>query len=221
MNTNLILRAHPIDLVKSLDKVFIDQKWHSWEPEVLLTMLKDEISELAHDKVLSVQAVACNSSLVFEKAMALEKVVLAFCNNFVNVDVHQAPLVEELVYSIPQIEAIVKYVHPEAGPTIFTGDTIGYVAAVAKFRGWVVLPPMLSFAQDRLNFLTGIVPGSKKFTEFSGVISAISSLSEKLSGVDLTTFPEITDLLNDDSSAALMAKKVLGAYMYDPTVLYK
>ena len=215
MLTKMILSTHPADLIKKLDELFKGESWYSWEPEVLLTMLKEVLSDASKDKVLAVQAVACNVEPVLYKAFAFENVVHSFCNNFIVPDVMQPVSVEEIMYAVPQIIAIANHVHGK--PVSFTGEIPQYVAAAAKYSGWVVLPPRLSFAQECLDSITGMFPGSKRYLEFKHVLDMISRLAVQLDATNLDDFPEVTTLLEEDTDVAIITRRVLGAYLFDPT----
>ena len=193
MKSESILGAHPEHLVKALDKLFEGDAWVSWEPEVILRELKEELSEQAQDKVLAVQAVACNGALACSKAPAFENVVHAFCNNMPVVDTLQPPYVEEIMYAVPQIEAIIKYIHGDVEVS-FTSEVPNYVAAAAYYRGWVVLPERLSFAQELLDSLTGCGEGTRRYDEFNSTLNAIKHLVKAVSEQPITTDEKLFDL---------------------------
>lgn len=220
MNTDSILGAHPFDVYRALDTMFGEERWLSWEPEVLLHELADEVSEQARDKVLAVQAVAANGALACGKAAAFENVVHAFCNNALVVDSLQPPTIEEVMYTIPQLEKIIKQVHSDAEVS-FYGEIPRYVAAVAKYRGWVVLPTRLGFAQDALDELTGCSPESDKYQEFKGTLQLIKGLVASVAETAITTSDEVFSLIEEDTPKALVIRLVLGAYLYDPTIPYR
>ena len=220
MQTTTILSTHPSDLLKALDTYFEGSDWYSWEPEVVLTELKEEVSDQAADKVLAVKSLAANSEMVFYNHAAFENIVHAFCNNILVVDTNQPLLVEEIMYAIPHIVAIVKYVHGEHADTTFRGEVPGYVAATASYRNWLVLPNRLQFAQDILESLTGISDGSKKYAEFKTTLDLVKLLVTAMDTTDVTQYTEMIGFLEEDSEKALIAKRILGSYLYDPTKLY-
>lgn len=220
MNSEAILGAHPEQLVKALDKLFEGDEWVSWEPEVLLRELKDELSEQAQDKVLAVQAVACNGALACGKAPAFENVVHAFCNNMPVVDTLQPPYVEEIMYAVPQIEGIIRYIHGDV-VIVFGSEIPNYVAAAAYYRGWVVLPDRLSFAQEILDSLTGCGEGTSRYDEFNTTLKAIRELVKAVGATPITTDEAIFNIMSGETEKALMVRLIVGAYLYDPTTPYK
>lgn len=218
MNTNAILGAHPVNLLKALNEMFKDEDWYSWEPEVLLHELRDEVSEQAQDKILAVQAVACNSSLACSKAVAFENVVHAFCNNILVVDTLQPPLIEEIMYTVEQLRGLVRAVHPEVTDVPLHGELPGYVAAVAKYRGWIVLPERLTFAQEALDRLNGMEVETNKHEEFKATLGLIKGLVAAVGQTTVAASDEIYQMLEDDSQKTAMIRLILGAYLYDPTL---
>lgn len=221
MNTNAILGAHPIDLLKALDRLFEGEDWYLWEPEVVLHELRDEVSEQAQDKVLAVQAVACNGSQACTKASAFENVVHAFNNNMLVVDTLQPPLIEEVMYAVEQLEKIIKYVHGDSTAFGFGSEIPGYIAAVAKYRDWVVLPARLEFAQDALDALTGLREGSKKYSEFKDTLTLIRGLVRAVGATHVVANEEIFRLIEEDTPKSMVIRLILGAYLYDPTLPFK
>lgn len=216
-----ILGTHPINLLKALDKVFEGEDWYAWEPEVVLSQLKEEVGDSAADKVLAVKSVAANTSLVFKNANAFENVVQAFCNNILVVDTFQPGYIEEIMYAVPQIIDIAKYVHGESIVPEFHGEIHRYVAASAKYRGWAVLPKRLAFAQDALDELTGLREDSKKYKEYETAIRLVKQLVENLHNTNLTKYKEVVEFIQQDTEDAVIARKIIGSYLYDPTLPFK
>lgn len=220
MQTLTILAMHPINLLKALDTYFEGSDWYSWEPEVVLTELKDEVSDQAADKVLAVKSLAANTEMAFYNHSAFENIVHAFCNNMLVVDTNQPMYVEEIMYAVPQIIQIARYVHGDLVDVEFRGEVPGYIAATAKYRGWVVLPKRLQFAQEILDSLTGIEEGSKRYTEFKTTIALVKNLVEAMDATDVTQYTEMLGFLEEDTEKSLIAKRILGSYLYDPTKSY-
>ena len=221
---DVVLASHPTELYLSLDSQFPDEDWLSWEPETLLLSLREKISDQAKDKLLAVHAVAANSSMVLRNSVAFEKVVMAFCNNVCVMDAHQPPFVEELVYAVRQMRKIIKLAHPDDGDKAVFGDEVpGYVAAVAKFRGWFYLPAKLGFAQDALNILTGLTEESDLRKKHADVFRAVEKVYSEMRTRDaqaLLDNAEIEDIADDDSMSANLTMRLIGALLYDPTILY-
>lgn len=222
-NIDALLAAHPIEIYQACDSLFTDQEWLSWEPETILLELKHEVSDASIDKLLAVQAVAANADAVLKSAAAFEKVVNAFSNNICVMDVVQPPEVEEMSYSVSQIEKIIHEVHGSGCTVTYSGEVPPYVASVAQFRGWAFLPKNLSFAQERLEYLSGMQADTKIRKENQNILDVISSVVQDTTRGDARTILEdesITALEKDDT-ASLLVKRLLGALLYDPTLPYR
>ena len=105
----------------------------------------------------------------------------------------------------------------------FHSEVPGYVAAVAKFRGWFVLPESLSFAQDALNSLCNLEEGSALRKEHESIIHAVEALYREMKTRDaeeLLSSGEVESLAKDDVGSVL-TKRIIGALLYDPTLPYK
>lgn len=221
--TDVFLAAHPEEIYRALDTVFAGEAWLSWEPDTILLELKDDISDAAVDKLLAVQAVAANSNAVTRSAAAFEKTVNAFCNNICVMDVIQPPYVEEMSYAVSQIEKIIHLVHGNDVKIEYVDEVPGYVASTAHFRGWFMLPKNLAFGQEMLNGLTGLVPGTKLYKEHEHIVQVVSELVANTTRKDARELLEdrsITDLETDDT-ASLLVRHILGALLFDPTVVYR
>lgn len=217
-----ILAAHPIEILEACDGVFTGQKWLAYDPETILLSLQNDISDAAVDKLLAVQAVASNPMAVLSNSDAFEKTVNAFNNNICVMDVTQPPEVEEMSYAASQIEKIIKAVHGAKVKAQYSGDVPNYVAAVAKFRGWTILPKNLAFAQDMLDVLCGTVKDSKLYAEHKNILKAVSDFVDKTSRKDAREILKdaaITELEKDDA-AQMIVRKFVGALLYDPTLPY-
>lgn len=217
-----LLAAHPVEIYRAVDTMFADEPWLAWEPETLLLALDEDVSEAAQDKLLAVQAVAANPLPVLRFGVALEKTVNAFCNNICVMDAHQPPYVEELVYAVKQIRALIRAVRGRNIDIQFDGETPGYVAGAAKFRDWIVLPQPLAFAQAALDSLTGLAPRTDLRREHARIIECVTRLCRTLTVPDAEKIlhsPEIASLAADDSDS-LLVKRVIGAMLYDPTLPY-
>lgn len=224
-NEERLLAVHPVEIYMALDMAFDGDNWLEWEPEtILLSLSAKGVPDRAADKVLAVHSVAANSSMVLSSANAFEKVVMAFCNNVCVMDEHQEPYLEEVCYTVTQIRQIIKLAHPADGDkAVFHNEVPGYVAAVAKCRGWFVLPASLSFAQGPLDYLTGLSEGSDLRKEHEGIIHAVEALYHEMKTRDaeeLLNSKEIDELDNDDTGS-MLTKRIIGALLYDPTLPYK
>jgi len=217
-----ILAAHPVDIYRALNSVFPDTDWLAWEPETILLELKNDVSDAAVDKLLAVQAVCSNSNAVVRSAAAFEKVVNAFCNNICVMDVIQPPEVEEMSYAVSQIEKLIHLVHGEKAVIEYIGEVPAYVASVARFRNWFMLPRNLQFAQDNLNSLLNCRTDSKKYKEHKHILDAVSDFvmgTTRKDARELLQNAVLTELETDDTSS-LLVRHILGALLFDPTILY-
>lgn len=216
-----VLAAHPFDIYLACDHVFEEDAWLSWDQETLLLELRADVSDAAVDKLLAVQAVAANSGAVLGSALAFEKVVNAFSNNICVMDVLQPPEVEEMCYAVTQIEKIFHAVHG-AQDCVFTSEVPGYVASVARFRDWTVLPKNLAFAQEALDKLTGLQKDSRLRKEHADILSVITEFAENTGKADAESFlaDESIKMLETDTEATLLVRRLIGALLYDPTIPY-
>lgn len=225
MAKDLLLATHPSDLYDALDRVFTSEEaWLTYEPETLIMALKGEVSEIAVDKLLAVQAVSANSQSVLTHAVAFEKVVYAFSNNVCIMDEWQIPYIEEVCYAVQEIEKIIYKVHGKDTKIEYSGEVPGYVASVGKERGWVILPKPLKFAQERLNFLTGLNKNSEKYKNHEQYIKTVIRLADGMdakSAKELLKNPKIESVINAGTEASEPLRQYLGAMVYDPTVAYR
>lgn len=217
MQSDAILRAHPIEIWQALEEVFKDEPWLSYEPETLLLELKDDVSDEAVDKLLAVQAFCANPNAACNSAAAFEKIVQAFCNNLCIMDVVQPPEVEEMSYAVSQMEKLLNA--SQHKKISFGGEVPGYVAAAAKFRDWIVLPHNLSFAQDMLDSLTGLSKDTKLFMEHKAILDAVADFVAKATRKDAREILKQAEIDRDETET-MIVRKFVGALLYDPTLPY-
>jgi hypothetical protein len=215
-----VLKWHPIDLFLKMDTEFGDEQWLDWEVDTLLPTVYDEVftntDSTVLDKLMAIQAVGTNSNLVVSDAVAFENVVNAFCNNPCVIDCVQPPEIEEIFYAVKQILKIIAHVHSiEESDIEFTGEVPGYVAAAAAYTGWVVLPKPLWFAQKQLLSLTHLEPGTQKYKDNAAYLKAGEAAINTL---DLGDFTDLDALLGESFSSMFIGR-IVGAYLYDPTVI--
>ena len=221
---DLILGSSPAEIYKALDKVFSGEQWLTYEPETLLFKLYKDISEIAVDKVLAVQALASNAGAVFRSAVVFEKVAMAFNNNICIMDMWQPPFIEEICYAVREIAKLVHLVHGAKKEIIYIDEVPMYVASVAKERGWDVLPEPLKFAQERLDFLTGLNPDSQKYKEHATLIDAEKRLSQAITSKtasEMLKNEKAIETMENNSVASESLRRFIGAALYDPTVQYR
>ena len=54
VNNDILLGSHPIEIYLACDKLFAGEPWLEWEPETLLLQLRDDVDDLAEDKLRGV-----------------------------------------------------------------------------------------------------------------------------------------------------------------------
>lgn len=216
---NLLLASHPVEIFAALEVCFSGDIWLTWEPETLLLELREDVPENAVDKLLAVQAVASCGDVALRSSAAFEKVVNAFCNNICVMDTHQSPCMEEICYATAQIKKLLRMVYGRDPK--FCGEVPGYVAAVAKYHGWFVLPGTLTFAQQMLDSLTNLTGNNKLMREHSPMVHSVKSLYQNVHPddarklLDDAAFPTL-----DNGPAATIIRNIVGALLFDPTTLY-
>ena len=184
----------PLSLYKATDKKH--PEWLNWEPEtVLQTLDRDD------DKILAVQTAARNPNKVTNDCFPFEKVVMAFCNNQPIMGTYDKPYIEELMYGVQQIKEVIKESQEglHDSDIDFTGDIPSYVAAVAKDRGWFVLPERLSFAQQALNHIRGLKEDSPVYKAHKKVRDEVEKGPESY--------------INSEDPTVT---RYVGAYLFDP-----
>ncbi|KAH0475528.1 MAG: hypothetical protein KVP17_002618 [Porospora cf. gigantea B] len=203
-----ILQSSPAEVRDVLNMVYRNQKWETWDTEVLLHEVFSAYpkTDEAADKVAAVQAVLVNPTLCLEDSAGFEKVVHAFCNNACVMDLRQAPYVEEILYTIEQLKSLA----PNCSPG---GDVPEYVAGVAKYWGWLVMPRELQFAQDMLDNLNSANKG-EKYALVQAVTKGLNQIENLTPKEVLSSIPEDKDLAPEEH----LLLRVIGAELYDPCI---
>lgn len=192
------------------------QDWLAWDPHALLaTIGASGVSELEQDKVLAAQHVGYNTAEVCSSVQAFYSVCSAFNNEHYITDGVLPLHVEEIVYAVKHICDIAGIVHNSTNIE-FTGEVPGYVASCAKYHGWVLLPQSLSFAQDMLDHLTGVFANPDKVEHNKAVLA---DTVEFIKTITPSNIP--VDILTSDTAETIMRRKIIGATLYDPTLLVK
>ena len=219
--SSILLASHPIEIYLACDKLFEGEPWLEWEPETLLLQLRQDVDELSEDKLLAVQSVAANASVVLNMALAFEKAATAFCNNVCVADEWQPPYVEEVCYAVPQILKILHAVHGPDHTFAFAGEVPGYVASVAKYRGWIALPHRLDFASELLNGLNGLTEKSQKYIESKELVDAVRTVCKTLEKPTADAILASENYKRLSEPEQLQFTRIAGAVLYDPTILYR
>lgn len=204
----------PSAIYSELSSNFGEADWVGWDPHTVLAHIEDA-TDVGQDKILATQAFAFNTKLASTEAVAFENISHAFCNNHCVFDAHQPLELPEAAYAVKQMRELAKLVHGPKFELEFAGEIPSYIAAIAKFRGFYLLPQSLAFAQGLLNHLTGLAPGSPKYQESEKLLTAAESVlgalgaSPKLE--DVIAHLEREDALTDFTRA------VVGCVVFDPT----
>lgn len=215
-----LLASHPIAIYESCDKLFEGEPWLQWEPETIVLKLRKEISDLEVDKLLAVQSLACNPEPALNMGLAFEKTVMAFCNNVCVMDTWQPPYVEEMCYAVPQMLGVLRLSHGSQKYR-FDGEVPGYVASVAKYRGWIALPRRLGFANQTLRELNGLTEKSPKYKENADLITAVHNVCKELDKPTAEKILASEQYKALDEVEQIQFTKIAGAVLFDPTVIYK
>jgi hypothetical protein len=99
-----------------------------------------------------------------------------------------------------------------------TGEVPGYVASAAKFRGWVILPPALSFAQETLDNITGMA--GKLGEEHDALLETARKLYSSMTKEDAEEAlksAEASELAALNPGASFV-RNIIGALLFDPTL---
>jgi len=217
LNTIGVLQRTPAALYESLDRLFADPDWVSWDADTISLLLGGALDQLALDKVLAVQATARNLYEVTSEAMVFEKVVNAFNNLACIMDAPQPPFVQEIMYAVLQIEQIAKItqVSGQAEDFTYSCEVPGYVAAVAKYHSWVVLPKPLGFAQQILDYLNGTQCRRARDPNIDTLVKSLETLSEQLDTVESVT-AESLNAFDTQKTEHRDAAQLIGCYLYRP-----
>jgi len=227
-----VLQYSPRELFTLLNKQFSNtnlgggEEWLAWEPETVLLQLPQISNPVSKDKILAVHTACFNTSAVVTEWLAFEKVVSAFCNNPCIADVIQVPHIEEMYYTLGQLEELIAEVHPnESGrereiERQLSNQICGFIAAVAFNDGWLVLPAKFGVTtQESLNKLNGIYVGNEKYTTVQPIIDKVLTTAKQLctptfSNNDLTL--ELSRLESVDTYEFSHIRRIIGCYLYDP-----
>jgi len=110
--------------------------------------LKDEELE----ELFAIKALAVNPNAVLQNIMAFEKFCFAVNGIIPNEEAVDIPNLLMVGYAVKKAEEVLNKKLLFEEPADHT--TIVYIANIAHYDGWVLLPPVLSFAQHQLDKLT-------------------------------------------------------------------
>ncbi|NIP67379.1 hypothetical protein GWN63_04850 [Candidatus Bathyarchaeota archaeon] len=133
--------ANPIKIMLVLDQVW-EEDWRQWEPETITQTLEQDGVDVARvnlDKIMALK-VLMNTTEFWESPRTFEKVCLAFAGRMVDWGHIQEPRVHDIAACVALVE---RYIAEHE----FSDDVATYVAGCAVRDGYVLLPPVLSFAQ--------------------------------------------------------------------------
>lgn len=223
------------DLFKELDNLDTPEvEWLEWDPDALILYLEKHgnyiENPIAKDKLLAVKSFAYRRDIGTMDAKAFEKLVHAFNNNAIVVDVIQEPEIEEVYYAVKEMHKLSEALNKYQGATKvdsleFIGEIPGYVASVAVRSGLRVLPKLLSFAQEMLDFLGSNSAYNKNS---DGDIDAIKSIVEVINSIGHHPPKEILDkyllMYNNisargDNQYLSILSRYFSLILYDPAKL--
>jgi len=133
--------ANPIKIMLLLDGEWGDD-WHDWEPETITQTIEAdgiEVAKVNLDKIMALK-VLIKTDEFWKSPRVFEKVCLAFAGRMVDWGHIQEPRVHDLAACVAVIE---RYISEKE----WSDNVQTYVAGVAVRDGYVMLPPVLSFAQ--------------------------------------------------------------------------
>jgi hypothetical protein len=138
--------VHPLKLVAELEDT-LGEDWVEWEPETIReSIIKEagvEPSDDVMSKIMAVKIIIHRPEIFFDDWMAMEKISVAL-----NDQTPMMGMIEEV--PIEWLSNAVSIVTKLAGDGDFGSDVEGYVAARLHDQGYVVAPPLLRFADDKL-----------------------------------------------------------------------
>lgn len=204
-----VLRSSAKDTFLLLDEQFGDESWLTWDAETLLLHCSQVKEPVAMDKLLAVKSCALNINIPCSKAIAFEKTVTALCNNSCVMDTYQPLFMEEVFYGVQQLQALCQEVLQQACK--FTGEIPGYIAAVAKTRGFNVLPKELEFAQDMVTYLTGYSPSADEITLVESLATVAKTAKAAL--LDKATLDKLSPGTNSQDK---VVAQLIGCYVFKP-----
>lgn len=138
-------QARPFEIVSILSKAF-GKEWIAWEPETLWTEIKGDLgitpSDALKNKIQATRTVLV-SDLFWKDHLVFEKVIVAFNNHVPLFDQYQHPSVAMLANGVEEAQKI--------RDLEFSDDVLRYIAVVAQYDGFIVLPEPLDVAQESLD----------------------------------------------------------------------
>lgn len=136
---------NPIRLMLILDTQW-GPEWKEWEPETIIQTARQDgtdIERINLDKIMAIK-VLVNTDDFWEDPRVFEKVCLAFSGRMVDWGQIQEPRIHEIASTVALVERYIKEL-------AFTDDVATYVAAAAVRDGFILLPPVLSFASGEFS----------------------------------------------------------------------
>lgn len=129
--------ANPIRLMLILDTDWGPQ-WKEWEAETIVGTAEVDIARVNMDKLMAIKNLV-NTDEFWKDPMVFSKVCLAFAGRIVDWGHVQEPRLHEIASCVSLVERYIK-------EQDFSGDVAAFVAASAIRDGYMILPPVLSFA---------------------------------------------------------------------------
>lgn len=188
-----------ISPLKVLSIVQEHDHWMDWEPETIWHELQDhfhtndssnEIPRLVKDMILAIKLCLTNT-MPWDHWHIFDKVIMTFNNEIPNFEVMQKPSLGEITLGVEAMNKI--------KANIFSEEIQNYIAIVAREDGYLVLPEVLSFAQEKLDLYTPDVADKRQAVALAWRILKVKN--------------EL-NVLNDDNMVSVQVAKLLSIDKY-------
>lgn len=141
--------VNPINIIKLL---ISNSEWLQWEPETIWQTLDDNFKNLPKGQpefprifkdIISATKLCMTNDMAWNEWNVFSKVILTFNNIVPYFDIMQKPLLGQLAFGV--------YILNQIKSSDFSEEVKLYIASAAKHDGYILLPDILRFAQDRLD----------------------------------------------------------------------
>lgn len=146
--------ANPIRIKMLLDEAWGDD-WLDWEPETIAQTAEQDgfsISKISFDKIFSLRLLE-KTDLCENDPRVFEKVCVAFASRPVDWGIIQDCSLPEICGAVALIKNYVKR------DVKFSSEVKTYIAGVALFHGYILLPPLVRFADGEFSIELAIKLG--------------------------------------------------------------
>lgn len=179
---------------EALGKLF-GARWLDWEPETLLAELRRALgvtpTSIIQDKIFALQTYLKTSGF-WDNPLIFENMILAFGDRYVDPDLIQGCLPDELAYGMTVAGDL-----PKPQGTALAEDIVEYIRGCHREAGVLVYHPVLAFAQP----------------EYTGEIKRIADEVKKL--IDKDVIPKEPVDLDDPVQVQLAKSRDVGVYVQE------